>query len=263
MELKKYMDDKSTEALVKLIKTSTAKVYKVKGSAIYADTDYVTHAQNNDDGYFTTIDSEGLWQNINGTWTKITEFEEGWVYNIDNAFTTDSDFVEGSGKAIEAGNNIVVCRAPIDPNSEVPSEDPSPMPSPRPPRVIYKWDLLGSLFNMSTLQTKALVEPLTVFSSTDDTATTYASSAALPASQSKADSIIETYDAAVITGGTEAGDIYRAVVTENSQDATLEDIAWVKLGNQLTVEGALELLSKICPNTPITDAEIEAMWNRV
>lgn len=246
MELKKYMDDKSTEALVKLIKTSTAKVYKVKGSAIYADADYVAHAQNGDTGYFTAIDSEGLWQNINGTWTKITEFEEGWVYNIDNAFTTDSDFVEGSGKAVEAGNNIVVCEATV-----VASQ------------AVYKWDLLGSLFNMSAWQTKALVAPLTVFSSTDGTATTYASSSALPASQSKASGTIETYDAAVITGGTEAGDVYRAVVTENSQDATLEDIAWVKLGNQLTVEGALELLSKICPNTPISDAEIEAMWNRV
>lgn len=246
MELKKYMDDKSTEALVKLIKTSTAKVYKVKGSAIYADADYVTHAQNGDTGYFTAIDSEGLWQNINGTWTKITEFEEGWVYNIDNAFTTDSDFVEGSGKAVEAGNNIVVCEATV-----VASQ------------AVYKWDLLGSLFNMSAWQTKALVAPLTVFSSTDGTATTYASSSALPASQSKASGTIETYDAAVITSGTEAGDVYRAVVTENSQDATLEDIAWVKLGNQLTVEGALELLSKICPNTPISDAEIEAMWNRV
>lgn len=255
MELKKYMDDKSTEALVRLIKTSTAKVYKVKGSAIYADADYVTHAQNGDTGYFTAIDSEGLWQNINGTWTKITEFEEGWVYNVDNAFTTDSDFVEGSGKAVEAGNNIVVCRAPIDPYSEVPPEGL--------PQAIYKWDLLGSLFNMSAWQTKALVAPLTVFSSTDGTATTYASSSALPASQSKASGTIETYDAAVITSGTEAGDVYRAVVTENSQDATLEDIAWVKLGNQLTVEGALELLSKICPNTPISDAEIEAMWNRV
>ena len=246
MELKKYMDDKSTEALVRLIKTSTAKVYKVKGSAIYADADYVAHAQNQDAGYFTAIDSEGLWQNINGTWTKITEFEEGWVYNIDNAFTTDSDFVEGSGKAVEAGNNIVVCEATV-----VASQ------------AVYKWDLLGSLFNMSAWQTKALVTPLTVFSSTDGTATTYASSSALPASQSKASGTIETYDAAVITSGTEAGDVYRAVVTENSQDATLEDIAWVKLGNQLTVEGALELLSKICPNTPISDAEIEAMWNRV
>lgn len=255
MELKKYMDDKSTEALVRLIKTSTAKVYKVKGSAIYADADYVMHAQNGDTGYFTAIDSEGLWQNINGTWTKITEFEEGWVYNIDNAFTTDGDFVEGSGKAVEAGNNIVVCRAPIDPLSEVPPEGL--------PQAIYKWDLLGSLFNMSAWQTKALVAPLTVFSSTDETATTYASSSALPASQSKTAGDIETYDVAIITGDTEAGDVYRAVVTENSQDATLEDIAWVKLGNQLTVEGALELLSKICPNTPITDAEIEAMWNRV
>lgn len=246
MELKKYMDDKSTEALVRLIKASTAKVYKVKGSAIYADADYVTHAQDQDAGYFTAIDSEGLWQNINGTWTKITEFEEGWVYNIDNAFTTDSDFVEGSGKAVEAGNNIVVCEATV-----VSSQ------------AVYKWDLLGSLFNMSAWQTKALVAPLTVFSSTDETATTYTSSAALPASQSKTAGDIETCDVAIITGDTEAGDVYRAVVSENSQDATLEDIAWVKLGNQLTVEGALELLSKICPNTPISDAEIEAMWNRV
>lgn len=257
MELKKYMDDKSTEALVRLIKTNTAKVYKVKGSAIYADAAYVTHVQNQDPGYIPDIDSEGLWQYVNNTWTKITTFEEGWVYNIDNAFITDNDFVEGAGKTVDAGNNIVVCEATVL------VDDPlKPIGTGNNP-VMYKWDLLGSLFNMSAWQTKALVAPLTVFSSTDGTATTYLTSAALPASQSKVAGTIETYDVAIITDAAEAGDVYRAVVTTNQQDDTLEDIAWVKLGNQLTVEGALELLSKICPNTPISDVEIEALWNRV
>ncbi len=33
---------------------------------------------------------------------------EGFVYNISDAFTTTSDFIEGSGKNYPAGTNIVV-----------------------------------------------------------------------------------------------------------------------------------------------------------
>ena len=244
MAVKKYLDDQGLETLVKLIKKNTAKVYKIRGSAVYADADYVTHAAAGDDGYHSAITSEGLWQLIDGTWTKITEFEEGWVYNIENTFKTSADFIEGAGSTVEAGSNIVVAEASGDP-------------------VEYKWDQLGNVLDMDDYQTKKLVSPLTVFSATDGTAVEYASSSALPASQTAATGTVNTYDIAIITGDDELGDVYRAIVTENASDATLEDIAWVKLGDQLTVEGALELLSKMCPNTPITDEEIEDIWNRI
>lgn len=239
MAIKKYLDDQGLETLIKLIKKNTAKVYKIRGSAVYADAAYLANPDKHSE-----ITSEGLWQLIDGTWTKITEFEEGWVYNIENTFKTNADFIEGAGSTVEAGSNIVVAEASGDP-------------------VEYKWDQLGNVLDMDDYQTKKLVSPLTVFSATDGTAVEYASSSALPASQTAATGTVNTYDIAIITGDDELGDVYRAIVTENASDATLEDIAWVKLGDQLTVEGALELLSKMCPNTPITDEEIEDIWNRI
>lgn len=243
MAIKKYLDDQGLETLVKLIKKSTAKVYKVKGSAIYADADYVAHATAGDPGYHTDIDSEGLWQLIDGTWTKLTEFEVGYVYNIENTFKTDTDFIEGAGQTVEAGSNIVVAEAEGDP-------------------VVYKWDQLGNVLDMDDYQTKKLVAPLTVFSAADGTAVEYTDHTALPASEAAATGTIKEYDIAIMTGDDELGDVYRAHVAENATDPDVLDITWIKLGDQLTVEGALELLSKMCPNTPITDEEIEDIWNR-
>ena len=240
----KYLNDQGLESLVRHIKQNAAKTYKIRGSAIYADTDYVSHATAEDDGYITTINSEGLWQLINGAWTKVTEFEEGWVYNIKNEFTTTADFIEGEDSIVEPGSNIVVCEAAGDP-------------------VEYKWDQLGNVLDLNAHQTKKLVSPITTFSPADNNVTEYTTHNVLPASQTAATGTIKTYDIAIMTDASELGDVYRAIVTENAQDSTLENIAWIRLGNQLTVEGAIELLSKICPNTPISDAEIEAMWNNI
>ena len=59
---------------------------------------------------------------------------EGYVYNVSNAFTTTSDFVEGAGKAYPAGTNVVC----IDTGSSV-----------------YKWDILGGFVDLSPYRTSA------------------------------------------------------------------------------------------------------------
>lgn len=237
MTVNKYLDDKGLATLVEQIKKSSTKVYKVKGSAIYADADYLASPSKHSD-----IDSVGLWQLVDGTWTKITTFEVGWVYNVENAFKTDTDFIEGVGSTVEAGSNIVVAEAAGDP-------------------IVYMWDQLGNVLDLDTYQAKKLVKPLTVFNATDGTAKEYATHDLLPASETKASATIATYDVAIMTDESELGDVYRAFVTENATDATLNDIAWVYVGNQTTVEGALELLGNVCPSRPISDEEIIALFN--
>ena len=237
MAVKKYLDEHGLATLVEQIKKNTAKVYKVKGSAIYADTDYLANPDKH-----TEIDSEGLWQLVDGAWTKITTFEVGWVYDIKNEFTTDTDFVEGAGSIVEAGSNIVVAEADGDP-------------------VTYKWDQLGNVLDLTNYQTKELVAPLTVFNTTDGTAKAGTTFAALPTSEPKASATVKTDDVYIMSDDAELGDMYRAYVSENTSDATQNDIAWIKLGNQLTVEGALEFLGNVTPSTPITDAEVIALFN--
>ena len=237
----KYLDAHGLDTLIREIRRNTAKVYKAKGTAIYADANYLAHVQNQDAGYHADITSAGLWQLIDGTWTKIEVFEIGWVYNIENRFTTTSDFVEGVGILEEPGCNICV--------AEIVSGTPA----------TYKWDLLGKTVDLSDYQGKRLITPLTLFTNT--TPNTYSASSLLPASETASIATITNNMIAIISGGNEAGDVYRAHVAENAIDASLHDITWTKLGNQNTVEGSLELLSNICPNTTITDAEIIAMFN--
>lgn len=59
---------------------------------------------------------------------------EGKVYNVTDAFTTTSDFVEGSGKSYPAGTNVVC----IDTGSSV-----------------YKWDVLSGFIDLSGYATSA------------------------------------------------------------------------------------------------------------
>ena len=234
MAINKYLNDRGLETLVKEIKKSTAKVYKVKGSAIYADDDYLAREDKHSE-----IDSHGLWKLVDGTWTKVTVFEVGWVYNIENRFTTDRDFVEEE-TTLDAGTNIVV--------AEVEGEPP-----------IYKWDVLGNALDLTDYQTKKLAVPLTMFS--NETAVVYASSDLLPESENKVTAAITDNMIAILSGDKEAGDVYRASVAEDAEDATKNKITWKKLGNQNTVAGALELLSNVTPNTPISDQEIINMFN--
>lgn len=101
----KYLDETGLEALITQIKENMSKMYEIQGSAIYADTAYLA------DSPATGINSVGLWKNIDGTWTKITEFKEGWVFDVSNDFTTDASFVEGAGTSVKAGTNIAVVKS--------------------------------------------------------------------------------------------------------------------------------------------------------
>ena len=232
----KFLDQHGLQTVVAKIKRLTTGVYTVKGRAIYADDAYLANPDKEQD-----IDSNGVWQYINGAWTKITQFSEGEVYDIINAFTTDSDFAEGAGKTVPAETNIVVINVGT---AQLP---------------VIKFDVFSGILNLEQYQTKALVDALTVF--TNETPAVYVSSITLPTSEAKASATITNGMIAVIGGtSSETGDVYKATVTTNLSDVTMNDIAWTKLGNQLTVEGSLALLGAVSPNTPITDAEIEAMF---
>lgn len=242
MAVIQYLDKQGLTTLVKEIKKRTAGIYTIKGSAIYADADYVTHAQAGDAGYIADIDSVGLWVNNSGTWEKVTAVKAGWVYNVTNQFITDEDFIEGDGSEVVAGTNIVAINL---------GDDDTPN---------MKWDLLAMSLSLEAYQTKELLNPITVFS--NQTPTVYTASADLPSTEAGAAVTITDLMVAIIGGdSTETGDVYRASVTVNASDATQNDITWVKLGDQHTVEGALAFLSNTCPNTPITDAEIIALFN--
>lgn len=238
----KYLDKHGVGTLINEIKKRTSSIYVIKGDAIYADADYVAHAQGGDPGYEPTIDSVGLWKLINAVWTKITVFEAGWVYNIENGFTTDANFIEGAGITVASGTNIAVV-----------NEGTEAVP-------VLKFDMLARSLDLDELQTRELDNPLTVFS--NETPVVYTSSASLPVSEAIATATITDLMVAII-GGTsaETGDVYRAYVEVDELDPTMNAITWVKLGNQNTVEGSLELLGKVSPNTPITDAEIDAMFS--
>lgn len=63
--------------------------------------------------------------------------EEGKVYNITNAFTTNNNFVEGAGKSYPAGTNVVC----IDTADEV-----------------YKWDVLSGVVDLSAYDTSVVTQ---------------------------------------------------------------------------------------------------------
>lgn len=102
--MSKYLDETGLETLIDQIKQNMSKMYEIKGSAVYADATYLAGTP------ASGVSSVGLWQLVDGTWTKVTEFKEGWVFNIQNDFTTDSNFVEGAGTEVKAGTNIAVIK---------------------------------------------------------------------------------------------------------------------------------------------------------
>ena len=102
--MSKYLDETGLETLIDQIKQNMSKMYEIKGSAVYADSTYLAGTP------ASGVSSVGLWQLVDGTWTKVTEFKEGWVFNIQNDFTTDSNFVEGAGTEVKAGTNIAVIK---------------------------------------------------------------------------------------------------------------------------------------------------------
>lgn len=231
MALIKYLNERGASKVISEIKKRTSTVYNIKGSAKYIDTELVD----------ATYTSTGVWKEVSGVWTKVESFKVGDVFNIINAFTTDTDFIEGAGNSIIAGTNLVVVNT---------GTAAAP---------VLKFDLLAPTVALDIYQTKLLTAPMTVFS--NETPTEYTASADLPASETVASATITNGMIAIIGGmSAETGDVYRASVTVNTTDETLNDIVWVKVGDQLTVEGALTLLASVTPNTPISDAEIEAMF---
>lgn len=225
MAVIQYLDKRGLKTLVKEITKRTTQVYVVKGSAIYADSAYLAS-----DTKETGITSTGLWQNDGGTWKKITEVQVGWVYNIINSFTTDADFIEGAGNKVEGGTNIVV--ASVGTGNAI------------------KWDLLAMSLSLDTYQTKKLLAAIDVFTAGTSTPIKVTALATAPAAGTPADPAEN--DVVIVTAGTDKDNVYRYNGT-----------AWVKIGDQVTVEGSLELLSKVAPNTPISDAEIIAAFAEV
>lgn len=226
-----YLNLAGVRKIASEVKKRVSQMYDIKGTARYI----------NDDAVDTTFTSTGLWKQVSGVWTKVDSFKVGYVYNIENSFTTDADFVEGAGNKVTGGTNIVV----VNEGTEA--------------APVLKFDLLANAMSLEAYQLKALTTPATVF--TNETPTVYTASADLPTTEAVASATITDLMVAIIGGSTaEAGDVYRASVTVNASDETKNDITWVKLGDQLTVEGLLSLLAEVTPNTPITDAEIEAAF---
>lgn len=231
MAIISYLNIDGVRKIASEVKKRVSQMYNIKGSVRYI----------NEDAVDTTFTSTGVWKNLAGTWTKIDSFKVGDVFNIENSFTTDTDFVEGAGNKVAGGTNIVV----VNDGTDV--------------APVLKFDLLANAMSLDAYQLKALQTPVSVF--TNQTPTVYTASADLPSSEPVASATITDLMVAIIGGtSSEAGDVYRASVTVNASDETQHDITWVKLGDQLTVEGVLSLLAEVAPNTPITDAEIEAAF---
>lgn len=71
------------------------------------------------------------------TSTLLVAANEGCVYNITDSGTTTSDFIEGAGKPIHAGDNVVVC-AVVNGGT-----------------TVYKFDLLSGLVDLSNYIAKS------------------------------------------------------------------------------------------------------------
>lgn len=238
-----YLDKHGLGTLIKLVKRGQTGVYVVKGRAIYADAAFLALSSAEKEAIATgasSISAAGLWQLTDGAWTLLSTFEEGDVYDIINSFTTDATFREGAGHLIDAGTNIVAVNVGT---AAAPS---------------LKWDLFSGLLDLDKYQTKKLLEPLTVFE--NETPTVYTTAASLPATEAVATATITDLMVAIMGDGDEKGDVYRASVAVDETDPTINNITWVKLGNQDYVEGSLAFLGSVAANTPITDAEIEDLW---
>lgn len=84
-----------------------------------------------------------------------TAAQEGFVYNVTDAFTTDARFVEGSGKAYPADTNVVIVNVGT---AEVPN---------------MKFDVIGGFVDVSALETAIQEVSDTIGASFDPTAGVY------------------------------------------------------------------------------------------
>ena len=215
-----------TQALALKINNKLSNVYVIKGSAIYADADYIVSPTKAD----PSIDSIGIWQQISGVWTKITNVAAGWVYNISNEFTTDANFLEGAGIKPAAGTDLAVVNTGTEENP------------------IYKYDLLatGISLDPSVIDAKQDKE-LTTEPKVTIPDLTYANAAAR-----LADTTTNVSDK-MIAFQEDTEEYYYADVDNGV-------ITWYDIGNTKTVEGAIILISSVIPAKPISVAEIQAMF---
>lgn len=233
--------DAYTQALSQKLNSKLSNIYTPKGSAIYADTAYLASANKAS----PAINSVGLWQQINGNWTKLTEVMPGWVYNITNKFTTDANFLDGSNIEPLEGINIVVINVGTTQN---------PM---------LKFDLLAvsAETDLSDYDTSAEVDEklrnLDIPTKQDKVMSaepeilladlTYATQAAR-----EADTTTNVSDGD-IAFQEDTKEYYYAEVTGSN-------IIWHDIGNTRTVEGAIKLIGSIIPIKPISTTEIQAMF---
>lgn len=233
--------DAYTQALSQKLNSKLSNIYTPKGSAIYADTAYLASANKAS----PAINSVGLWQQINGNWTKLTEVMPGWVYNITNKFTTDANFIDGTGIEPLEGINIVVINVGTTQNPAL------------------KFDLLAvsAETDLSDYDTSAEVDAklqnLDIPTKQDKTMSaepevvladlTYATQVAR-----EADTTANVSDGD-IAFQEDTKEYYYAEVTGSS-------IIWHDIGNTRTVEGAIKLIGSIIPIKPISTAEIQAMF---
>ena len=233
--------DAYTQALSQKLNSKLSNIYTPKGSAIYADTAYLASANKAS----PAINSVGLWQQINGNWTKLTEVMPGWVYNITNKFTTDANFIDGTGIEPLEGINIVVINVGTTQNP------------------VLKFDLLAvsAETDLSDYDTSAEVDAklqnLDIPTKQDKVMSaepeivladiTYATQAAR-----EADTTANVSDGD-IAFQEDTKEYYYAEVTGSS-------IIWHDIGNTRTVEGAIKLIGSIIPIKPISTTEIQAMF---
>lgn len=250
--------DAYTQALSEKIGRKVANVYTIKGSAIYADTDYLASP----DIVSGSIDSVGLWHQVDGNWVKITEFTPGWVYNISNAFHTDSNFVDGGSKPVAASSNIVVVNTGTDANP------------------VLKFDAIaigtvsgGTSVDLSNYDTSSQVTSK-INTALNDYPTTADMNTAVADKQDKEmsaepDIVVPdltyadaTARAADTTTNVSDGMIAFQEDTEEYYYAEVSGttIVWHDIGNTKTVEGAIKLIGSIIPIKPISTAEIQAMF---
>ena len=233
--------DAYTQALSQKLNSKLSNIYTPKGSAIYADTAYLASANKAS----SAINSVGLWQQINGNWTKLTEVMPGWVYNITNKFTTDANFIDGTGIEPLEGINIVVINVGTTQNP------------------VLKFDLLAvsTETDLSDYDTSAEVDAK--LQNLD-----------IPTKQDKVMSAEPEIVLADLTYATQAA--READTTTNVSDGDIafqedtkeyyyaevtgSNIIWYDIGNTRTVEGAIKLIGSIIPIKPISTAEIQAMF---
>ena len=272
--------DAYTQALSQKLNSKLSNIYTPKGSAIYADTAYLASANKAS----SAINSIGLWQQINGNWTKLTEVMPGWVYNITNKFTTDANFIDDTGIEPLEGINIVVINVGTTQNP------------------VLKFDLLAvsaetdlsdydtsaevdtKLQNYDTsAEVDAKLQNYDTSAEVDAKLQNYDTSAEvdaklqnldIPTKQDKVMSAEPEILLADLTYATQAA--READTTANVSDGgiafqedtreyyyaevTGSSIIWHDIGNTRTVEGAIKLIGSIIPIKPISTAEIQAMF---